>query len=74
MKKENESLIDKYKRALAETENMRKRSERLVEEAKTFAIQGFCKDLLEVILVRVLVFSPRKFCETMQGRNETFYT
>ena len=74
MKKENESLIDKYKRALAETENMRKRSERLVEEAKTFAIQGFCKDLLEVILVRVLVFFPQKFCETMQGRNETIYT
>lgn len=50
MKKENESLIDKYKRALAETENLRKRTERQVEEAKIFAIQGFCKDLLEVIL------------------------
>jgi len=48
LKQENESLFDKYRRALAEAENSRKRGERQVEEAKIFAIQGFCKDLLEV--------------------------
>jgi molecular chaperone GrpE (heat shock protein) len=48
LKEKNESLLDKYKRALAEVENSRKRGQRQVEEAKTFAIQGFCKDLLEV--------------------------
>uniref|UniRef100_A0A914HUF7 Glutathione reductase n=1 Tax=Globodera rostochiensis TaxID=31243 RepID=A0A914HUF7_GLORO len=41
-------LTDKYKRALADMENLRKRSQRQIEEAKVFAIQPFCKDLLEV--------------------------
>lgn len=39
---------DKYVRALAETENLRKRMLKQVEDAKIFGIQGFCKDLLEV--------------------------
>ncbi|XP_051821534.1 grpE protein homolog 1, mitochondrial [Antechinus flavipes] len=39
---------EKYKRALADTENLRRRSQKLVEEAKLYGIQGFCKDLLEV--------------------------
>uniref|UniRef100_UPI00398E32BB grpE protein homolog 1, mitochondrial n=1 Tax=Pristiophorus japonicus TaxID=55135 RepID=UPI00398E32BB len=41
-------LTDKYKRALADTENLRQRSQKMVEEAKLYGIQGFCKDLLEV--------------------------
>uniref|UniRef100_A0A8C2NZ66 GrpE protein homolog n=1 Tax=Capra hircus TaxID=9925 RepID=A0A8C2NZ66_CAPHI len=40
--------MEKYKRALADTENLRQRSQKLVEEAKLYGIQGFCKDLLEV--------------------------
>ena len=40
--------MEKYKRALADTENFRQRSQKLVEEAKLYGIQGFCKDLLEV--------------------------
>ncbi|EHB03674.1 GrpE protein-like protein 1, mitochondrial [Heterocephalus glaber] len=40
--------VEKYKRALADTENLRQRSQKLVEEAKLYGIQGFCKDLLEV--------------------------
>ena len=39
---------DKYKRALAEGENTRKRMTKQVEDAKSFAIQSFCKDLLDV--------------------------
>lgn len=39
---------DKYQRSLAETENVRARGIKQIEEAKMFAIQGFCKDLLEV--------------------------
>ncbi|KJH50511.1 co-chaperone GrpE [Dictyocaulus viviparus] len=42
------NMKDKYQRALAETENVRKRGVKQAEEAKNFAIQGFCKDLLEV--------------------------
>ncbi|XP_062939064.1 grpE protein homolog 1, mitochondrial-like [Cynocephalus volans] len=40
--------MEKYQRALADTENLRQRSQQLVEEAKLSVIQGFCKDLLEV--------------------------
>ncbi|XP_060084612.1 grpE protein homolog 1, mitochondrial-like isoform X1 [Ylistrum balloti] len=39
---------DKYIRALAETENVRQRMKKQVDDAKIFGIQGFCKDLLEV--------------------------
>ncbi|MFH4981921.1 hypothetical protein AB6A40_008630 [Gnathostoma spinigerum] len=45
---ERSELKDKYTRALADTENVRKRGQRLIEEAKLFAVQNFCKDLLEV--------------------------
>ncbi|XP_037538422.1 grpE protein homolog 1, mitochondrial [Nematolebias whitei] len=41
-------MTDKYKRALADTENLRMRSQRMVEDAKLYGIQSFCKDLLEV--------------------------
>ncbi|XP_046637319.1 grpE protein homolog, mitochondrial-like [Daphnia pulicaria] len=41
-------LDDKYKRSLADTENMRKRLTKQIEDAKLFGIQGFCKDLLSV--------------------------
>lgn len=48
LEKQLKDLTDKYKRALADTENLRQRSQKLVEEAKLYGIQGFCKDLLEV--------------------------
>ena len=35
-------------RALAETENVRKRMAKQIEDTKKFGIQNFCKDLLEV--------------------------
>lgn len=41
-------MQDKYKRSLADTENMRKRLTKQIEDAKLFGIQGFCKDLLTV--------------------------
>lgn len=48
LKKENEVLNDKYKRALADNENIRIRFTKQVEDAKVFGIQQFCKDLIEV--------------------------
>lgn len=52
----------KYKRALADSENLRQRSQKLVEEAKLYGIQGFCKDLLEVadILEKATQSVPRE--------------
>ncbi|XP_068908962.1 grpE protein homolog, mitochondrial [Tenebrio molitor] len=44
----NNELLDKYKRALAEGENLRNRLTKQISEAKLFGIQSFCKDLLDV--------------------------
>lgn len=41
-------MKDKFKRSLAETENVRRRLTKQKEDAKLFGIQGFCKDLLNV--------------------------
>jgi len=41
-------MQDKYMRSLAETENVRTRMKKQVDDAKLFGIQGFCKDLLDV--------------------------
>jgi len=44
----NQTLQDKYKRALAEVENVRLRMKKQIDDTKLFGIQGFCKDLFEV--------------------------
>lgn len=41
-------LQDKYKRSLADGENLRRRLTKQIADAKQFGIQSFCKDLLEV--------------------------
>lgn len=41
-------LQDKYKRALAESENVKNRMKKQIEDIRLFGIQGFAKDLLEV--------------------------
>ncbi|XP_005089975.1 grpE protein homolog 1, mitochondrial [Aplysia californica] len=41
-------MKDKHLRALAESENLRRRMTKQVDDAKLYGIQGFCKDLLEV--------------------------
>lgn len=48
LKTKNSELLDKYKRSLADSENLRNRLTKQIEDAKVFGIQSFCKDLLEV--------------------------
>lgn len=48
LKNHKNELEDKYKRALADGENLRVRLNKQIQDAKMFGIQGFCKDLLEV--------------------------
>jgi len=48
LKEQLEDVNDKYKRSLAERENVRTRLEKQVRDAKQFGIQSFCKDLLDV--------------------------
>jgi molecular chaperone GrpE len=46
--RESADYKDKMLRALAEAENMRKRSERSVADARDYAISGFARDVLAV--------------------------
>ena len=48
LKEQNANLNDKYRRALADSENLRVRLMKQIDDAKLFGIQGFCKDLLDV--------------------------
>ncbi|XP_053320522.1 grpE protein homolog 2, mitochondrial [Spea bombifrons] len=41
-------LKEQYSRALADSANVRKRTQKFVEDAKLFGIQSFCRDLVEV--------------------------
>lgn len=46
---ENNELKDRALRALAETENMRRRAEREAADARTYAVTAFARDLLSVV-------------------------
>jgi len=48
LKAKSDDILDKYRRSIAENDNMRKRLTKQIEDAKIYGIQGFCKDLLEV--------------------------
>ncbi|KAJ7316300.1 hypothetical protein JRQ81_002462 [Phrynocephalus forsythii] len=41
-------LTEQYQRALTDSENVRRRTQKFVEDAKIFGIQSFCRDLVEV--------------------------
>nr|XP_056723030.1 grpE protein homolog 2, mitochondrial [Euleptes europaea] len=42
-------LTERYQRALMDSETIRRRTQKIVEDAKRFGIQCFCKDLVEVV-------------------------
>ncbi|KAG9346834.1 hypothetical protein JZ751_007180, partial [Albula glossodonta] len=41
-------LTERYSRALADSDTVRRRTQKFVEDAKLFGIQSFCRDLVEV--------------------------
>ncbi|KAG8578629.1 hypothetical protein GDO81_010565 [Engystomops pustulosus] len=41
-------LTERYERAVADSDNVRQRTRKFVEDAKLFGIQSFCRDLVEV--------------------------
>ncbi|KAL0994704.1 hypothetical protein UPYG_G00126030 [Umbra pygmaea] len=41
-------LTERYKRAMADSDNVRRRTQKFVQDAKLFGIQSFCRDLVEV--------------------------
>ncbi|XP_056225191.1 grpE protein homolog 1, mitochondrial [Seriola aureovittata] len=68
-------MTEKYKRALAETENLRTRSQKMIEDAKLYGIQGFCKDLLEVadILEKATESVPKEEVTTKNPHLKNLY-
>ena len=40
LKTKNEDILDKYRRSIAENDNMRKRLTKQIEDAKIYGIQG----------------------------------
>jgi molecular chaperone GrpE len=57
---ENSQLKDRVLRTLAEMENLRRRTEREISDAKTYAVTGFARDMLTVVdnLARALEHLP----------------
>lgn len=71
---ERDEFKDKYKRSLAETENVRNRMQKQISDAKIFGIQGFCKDLLEVadILEKAVEATPKDNMSSNQELKDLF--
>jgi len=66
---ENAELKDKLLRALADVENMRRRSEREAADARTYAVTAFARDLLNVAdnLARAIENVPAELREPSEG-------
>ncbi|WP_127143790.1 nucleotide exchange factor GrpE [Pelagibacterium montanilacus] len=66
---ENAELRDRLLRAVAEMENLRKRSEREVADTRTYAISGFARDMLVATdnLSRALMVVPEEARENADG-------
>ncbi|KAL4659778.1 hypothetical protein GN956_G1001 [Arapaima gigas] len=43
-----QNLTEKYNKALADADTVRRKTQKFVEDAKLFGIQSFCRDLVEV--------------------------
>ncbi|KAG9490662.1 grpE protein homolog 2, mitochondrial [Eleutherodactylus coqui] len=55
-------LTESYSKAVADSENVRKRTQKFVKDAKLFGIQSFCRDLVEVadILEQAVIETKQK--------------
>jgi molecular chaperone GrpE len=71
---ENAELKDRALRALADVENMRRRSERESADARTYAVTGFARDLLTVVdnFARALESLPAETRAAVEGPIKTF--
>ncbi|XP_050049459.1 grpE protein homolog 1, mitochondrial [Dermacentor andersoni] len=70
------TIDDKYKRSLAENENLRVRMQKQIEEARVFGIQKFCKDLLDVadVLSSALSSVPKEAVTPDNPHLQNLYT
>merc|ERR1711972_680755 len=65
LQEKHDDVFDKYRRSLADFENLRNRMNKQVSDAKIFGIQGFCKDLLDVadVLNKAISLVPKEQLE-----------
>jgi len=68
LKKDVADYKDRYQRSLAESENIRMRLKKEIDNAKLFGIQSFCKDLLNV--ADIMQFATKSVSEE-QVQEET---
>jgi len=66
---ENADLRDKLLRTVAEMENLRKRTQREIEDTRSYAIAGFARDMLTATdsLARALTMLPAEARESADG-------
>ncbi|KAI7796357.1 grpE protein homolog 2, mitochondrial [Triplophysa rosa] len=78
-----DDLTERYKRALADSDNVRRRTQKFVEDAKLFGIQSFCRDIVEVadLLEKSSVVEERdgaqqlsQYLAHIQGRLQEVFT
>lgn len=69
LQEEIEELKDKLLRNAAESENMRKRYEKQIEDSQSYAIVNFAKDLVNVIdnLERVIEHKPSELTDELKN-------
>ncbi len=69
LKSENAELKDRLVRALAETENVRRRAEKDKADASAYGVTAFARDMLNVSdnLKRALEAAPKEVSEDLKG-------
>jgi len=71
LKKDVADYKDKYQRSLAESENIRMRLKKEIDNAKLFGIQSFCKDLLNV--ADIMNFAVKSVSEEQVGETSDIW-
>jgi molecular chaperone GrpE len=73
LRAENSELRDRVLRTVAEMENLRKRTEREVNDTRTYAIAGFARDMLSATdaLSRALMMLPAEARESGDATTKT---
>lgn len=73
LRAENADMRDRLLRAVAEMENLRKRTEREVADTRSYAIAGFARDMLTATdsLSRALMMLPAEARETADGATKS---
>lgn len=75
LKEQLEGMTEKYKQALADRENLKTRSQKMIDDAKLYGIQGFCKDMLELadVLEKATESVPKEEVTTRNPHLKNLY-